>query len=285
MTLSTDELRKLLDKRLRSDADFDAFAIDHFPEVFRRFAGAMDRVQKTNILLVQADRGRLAALLKAAGEGGVEGDHGGPKGKGVGAGQGPLTVLFVAANPRSTTMLDLDREAEQLQLKMKNGKHGDAIKIVVRWAAKRSQLQKMLLEEQPHVLHFSGHGERDALMFEGEDGGVHPVDERAWADLLDILRDNLRLVVLNACESESLAEATVRHIDAAIGMRVPVGDVAAIAFSAAFYQAIAFGRSVDVAFRLGRNELLQQGIAEEETPRLKVKTGVDASTLVLVGTP
>lgn len=39
----------------RTDADFDAFCLDEFPSVLRRFSGGMDRVAKVNLLLMLVD--------------------------------------------------------------------------------------------------------------------------------------------------------------------------------------------------------------------------------------
>jgi hypothetical protein len=44
-------VRKLLDKTLRTNSDFESFCHDFFPEVYHRFSSSMDRVQKTTILL------------------------------------------------------------------------------------------------------------------------------------------------------------------------------------------------------------------------------------------
>lgn len=52
---TTASLRKLVQLVLITDSDLDAFCLDHFPELRRRFAYGMDRTQKLNILLEQAD--------------------------------------------------------------------------------------------------------------------------------------------------------------------------------------------------------------------------------------
>lgn len=44
-------LRRQLDQTLRTDADLDAFCLDYFPDVFRRFGTQMERTQKVNLLL------------------------------------------------------------------------------------------------------------------------------------------------------------------------------------------------------------------------------------------
>src|SRR5262249_38171426 len=65
-------------------------------------------------------------------------------------------------------------------------------------------------------------------------------------------------------------------------MNKAIGDRAAITFAASFYRALGFGRSVQEAFEQGKTALLLEGIAEECTPQLHVRKGIDASAIVLV---
>ncbi|MFY9797366.1 MAG: hypothetical protein WB988_18415 [Candidatus Nitrosopolaris sp.] len=61
-----------------------------------------------------------------------------------------------------------------------------------------------------------------------------------------------------------------------------ISDDATKDFAVYFYQALGFGKSIKDAFDLGLNQLKLSNIPEEQTPRLKVRDGVDASKLVLV---
>ena len=63
-TIDRPSVRRLLDKHLPDDASFDAFVLDHFPEVKRRFAGGMDRIQKTNLLLTIKEPSEVHAALQ-----------------------------------------------------------------------------------------------------------------------------------------------------------------------------------------------------------------------------
>lgn len=58
-------LRKTIMKTLKSDADFDAFCLDHFPAVYERFSDGMQRVAKVTHLLLHAE---LPAIAQALGE-------------------------------------------------------------------------------------------------------------------------------------------------------------------------------------------------------------------------
>ena len=105
--------------------------------------------------------------------------------------------------------------------------------------------------------------------------------------LVNVLRScnegNLRLVVLNACNTRPQAEALTEVVDCVVSMNRTVTDRAAIKFAASFYGALAFGRSVQRAFDQGVARLSAEGIVESDTPELLVRPGVDAAQLVLVG--
>ncbi len=60
---TTGSLRKLLQLVLISDSDLEAFCLDHFPTIQRRFAHGMERTQKLNILLEHADATEMLEWL------------------------------------------------------------------------------------------------------------------------------------------------------------------------------------------------------------------------------
>ncbi|MFL5589855.1 MAG: WD40 repeat domain-containing protein [Ktedonobacteraceae bacterium] len=64
-------------------------------------------------------------------------------------------------------------------------------------------------------------------------------------------------------------------------MNDAIGDQAALIFASSFYRALGFGRSIQEAFDQGRTSLLLEGISEEDTPELLVKTGINPSLIIL----
>lgn len=194
-----------------------------------------------------------------------------------------LRILYLAANPEATERLVLGRELRGIVERLRGASHGASIEILSCWAVRPGDLPQALLEIQPHILHFGGHvSERHGVVLEGAALEQEHVEPRAFVNLISTLRDNIRMVVLNACHSEPLARALVEHIDCAVGMRRSISDKAAVEFAAAFYQAIGFGRSVGVAFELGLCALELRGIAEDATPRLVTRGGMDASEILLL---
>jgi CHAT domain len=149
-------------------------------------------------------------------------------------------------------------------------------------------------------VHFAGHGHPDgSLEIASHTGRSQRIGADALAQLFQSYAGQVRLVVLNACYSDALADALVEHIDAVVGMTRAISDEAAIAFAPALYQQLAGGKSVQTACDVARSVVLGQlpeagepardvGVPEREsgsTPddagvRMRVRIGVDASTMV-----
>jgi hypothetical protein len=193
------------------------------------------------------------------------------------------TILFLAANPDGTQKLALDREAREIRSKIRAADHRDALVFHTEWAVRPDDLLQYLNELRPQAVHFSGHGTTGELILNDEDGRAKPVSRAALRALFGLHTKTVRLVVLNACFSKEQADAIVEVIGCAVGMSQAIGDEAAIVFAAAFYRKLGFGDSVQAAFDEGCVALMLQGIPEEKTPVLLVRSGVDASRVFLVG--
>jgi hypothetical protein len=221
-----------------------------------------------------------------------------------------VKVLFLASNPLQQSRLALDEEVRTITAQIRSAEHRDAIELISAWAVRRDDLQQLLLQHKPHILHFSGHGTRCTpievappstptsgrdmvasgkgqvaqLVLMGEGGQAQPMSEAALIHLLGVLKDNLKLVVLSACHSEPIAEALAEVIPYAIGMSGAIPDEAAIAFTAAFYRGLGFGRNLQEAFDLGKNALINLQVPEDQRPGLYCRKGaVDPAKVVLVG--
>ncbi|HWB80112.1 MAG TPA: CHAT domain-containing protein [Nannocystaceae bacterium] len=173
-------------------------------------------------------------------------------------------VLFLAANPQSTERLALDVECRNIDERLKLGPERP-LKFESRWAVRTIDLQQALLEVAPTVVHFSGHGAgTSGIVLAGkDDSAVQHVDGAALRGLFAAFADTVKVVVLNACWAEAQAQAIVEVVDAVVGMRDAVADEAALAFSLAFYQALAFGKPVAQAFALGVNQIELEGLADQ----------------------
>ena len=180
-----------------------------------------------------------------------------------------ITILFLAANPTDTTKLRLEQEYREIRSILRQAKFRDQFKLEHLSAVRAEELQGILLEYQPAIVHFSGHGsEFSELFLEDENGQSHPVSGVALQELFSILKDNIRLIVLNACYSERQARAISEEIDCVIGMAKAINDDAAIHFTTALYTALGSGRDIQTAFSLGCNQINLANKDGQDTPQL-----------------
>lgn len=197
-----------------------------------------------------------------------------------------MRILFLASNPRQSARLALGEEAKAIEDRLRSTEHRDGIVFKSEWAVTPDGLEDALLRERPTVVHFAGHGAGSpGIVFHGEDGRDEALlDAGVLGHLFQTLRDNIRVVVLNACYSEAQASALLQSIDCIVAMSDSIGDEAALKFSASFYRGLGYGRSVQTAFDLGINALKRAGLNDDEVvPVLRTRDGVDPSNVVLAG--
>jgi hypothetical protein len=221
----------------------------------------------------------------------------------------PLKILLFAANPFGD--LNLDEEIRRIEGKLDEGDLRK-IQLVPVLATRPGDLIDKLNRHRPKVVQFSGHGVRGSaipthgdhsnpsvsrkldggeaeaewegrIVLIGEDDKPHPVGEDALASLFQLHSDIVRIVVLNACFTESQAKAIAEHIDCVIGTTRSILDKAARILAARLYRSLAAGFSVSRALEEARIELKLQRLEEQaEIPRLWTRTGVDPSRVYLV---
>ncbi|MBP0019406.1 MAG: CHAT domain-containing protein [Cyanobacteria bacterium SBLK] len=166
--------------------------------------------------------------------------------------QTKVTVLFLAANPLTTTRLRLDEEARLIEKAIQGSELSSLFEVKQCWAAKIDELQGYLLRYSPDIVHFSGHGDSSSeIVIENDDGSPYAIPPESLAKLFSVLKDDIKLVVLNTCYSEQQAQSIVQNIECVVGMSGAVNDRSAMNFSYSFYQALAYGRNIKTAFDLG----------------------------------
>jgi len=181
----------------------------------------------------------------------------------------PQTILFLAANPKDTSRLQVDQELRDIAEGLQRAQKRDQFNLEQRLAVRPRDIQRAMLDIGPQIIHFSGHGAGEAgLMFEDDIGNTKLVDGAALAGLFELFSDQINCVVLNGCYSDVQAKAIGQHIPYVIGMNQAIGDKAAIAFAVGFYDALGAGRSIELAYKLGCAAIRLEGIAENLTPVL-----------------
>jgi hypothetical protein len=181
-------------------------------------------------------------------------------------------ILILTANPKNTDRLRLDEEVREIQAALEQSKNRDQFEVMTRWAVRVDDLQPILLDHEPQIVHFSGHGgESQGLALENELGEMQLVGSTALAGLFKLFKANVECVFLNACYSEEQAKAIYKHINCVIGMNQAIGDRAAVKFAKGFYRAIGTDKTYEQAFEFGCNLIDLQSIPESSTPVIKLK--------------
>jgi CHAT domain len=209
-------------------------------------------------------------------------------------------LLFLSANANDRSPLAVDREYNRVKMGLQTLGVWPTWRVAVEHAPAIAweQVPEQLLLHGASIVHFAGHGYPDgSLEFSTHDGGPQRIRPDGLARLFESYAHQVRLVVLNACYSDALADALTQHVDAVVGMTHEISDEAAILFAPAFYQQLAGGKSVQTAFEVARGVLLGQlpetGARsrdaepdeparddEDALPRVRVRVGVDASRMV-----
>jgi hypothetical protein len=175
-------------------------------------------------------------------------------------------VLAIFANPKGTDPLRLGEEDRVLRECLRLARHR-RMNLEARHAATVHDLRRELLDEQAHVVHFSGHGTGHGLAFEDESGRVKVIPPAALGDLLAAYVPPIHTVVLNACYSNVHAEA-LRKIPYAVVMRQAIADRTAIEFARGFYDALAAGKNSEFAFFEGLRTINLLGLQGDDIPQL-----------------
>jgi len=195
-----------------------------------------------------------------------------------------LRVLILGASSEGD--LRVGREQKRIRAAVESALHRDQIQLDVRPAATTADLLDGMTRFRPHVVHFSGHGGRDLIVFEEERDEQHagqPVTATAFLAALEATDDPPLLVLLNACDSADQAASLVgAGVPFAIGMTDEIDDGDAINYAAQFYAALANGQSIQSAHLSGQAALQLAGLTGAELPTLVAAEGVDAAQTWLV---
>jgi hypothetical protein len=191
----------------------------------------------------------------------------------------PLRVLVVLAAPRDQPVLDVEAEAEHIGQALRPLIDGGQVTLAVEQHVTKRGLRQQLMQVNPHVLHYVGHGglDRDrgrgVLLLENGQALTDPLDSSMLGTLLK--GSAVRLAVLNACLSAREAPAAgpsfARRraaflgvgpalVDAGLGavvaMQFTLADASARLFAEDFYDMLARSLPVDECVSRAREALL-----------------------------
>ena len=191
-----------------------------------------------------------------------------------------VTILFISANPNDLSVLKLGEEIHQIDKALLPFK--DNFVLQQQWEVRFNELAGTILRFNPDIIHFSGHGTASSeIILVDNSGFSRPVSSVALRLLFHGLntKNSIKCVVLNACYSEKQAEVIAQDVDCVVGMSKTTNDDASINFSTSFYQALAYGKSVQDAFTLGLSQYCSIDPTGQNVVHLIPKKGVDPQTI------
>lgn len=180
-------------------------------------------------------------------------------------------ILMAAASPGDIDRLRVDKEHRIISEVLLDSSGRNNFKIKLLSAVQGADFQRELLEYKPHIVHFSGHAEKDRVAFDGNGKKAQWVDSEAVAGLLASAASHVECVVFNACWTDDLAESVGQSIDYVIGMAESVYDKTSIEFSRGFYTALFAGAFYPKAFEHGRLAVQMKGLPDFQIPKLKIR--------------
>lgn len=180
-----------------------------------------------------------------------------------------LKILMLTANPAKTTKLNLDKEHSFITQKLQ-GKQ-DAFIMLLKKAVSGTEFKEFTQQEQPDILHFSGHGEGGkyaGIIVQNDDkNGEALIPIGGLKALFKFFKKkfNIKVVLLNACHTQEQAATIAQYVEYVIGTNVAIGDTLASAFSSGFYFQLAENSHLNIedAFDSGRTEAVMKGADEE----------------------
>lgn len=133
----------------------------------------------------------------------------------------------------------------------KLSRYGSLFALENESSVRLTQLNFLISNHDPDIVHFSCHGSFQELCLEDDNGGSCPLNVDLLEDIFRRLSERVKCVVINACYSAEQAEVISEHIDFVIGMNQAIGDGAAIDYSVGFYGALGAGETIDQAHKCG----------------------------------
>jgi hypothetical protein len=175
-----------------------------------------------------------------------------------------LHILLAFANPKGSTALRLGEEERAIREAINLSAARDLITLDTLNAATVDDFRRKILfseasSSEYDIVHFSGHGEPGALLFETSDGSFAESPLEALAAFIKT-HQSIKCVVMNACYSMADLICVAPYT---VGMEDSIDDKAAVEFARAFYDAIGAGKDFESSVEEGKNNVGMKALAKD----------------------
>jgi hypothetical protein len=174
------------------------------------------------------------------------------------------TVLMLAATPPDHPKLSLAEEYDQIKDLLERARSRDAFALELRAAAEWDDFPREILDKNPSIVHFSGHGAgAKGVLLRDDSAKSRLATTDELTELFKPEENEIECVLLNACMSLEQATEIVKYVPYVIGMKQEIGDAAAVDFARGFYLAYFAGQSVGASFKWGCAEIRAESLRDD----------------------
>lgn len=177
-------------------------------------------------------------------------------------------ILFLSANPVSTTRLRVDAEVSRVDEALKSSQFRSRFDLENKGAVRLDTFSTLILENDPAIIHFSGHADKEGIALEDREGQTKVLANNAIDEIFKLFKNRVKCVVLNACYSENQAKIISKHGIYVVGMNDEINDDVAINFSVGFYLGIVNGKDPVFSYNFARTKILAENTSSSSIPVL-----------------
>lgn len=163
-------------------------------------------------------------------------------------GRGPKKILYLAASPKGETRIEGDKEYQRIKAALERGRKRDNyVFLNPEFAVTGDELIRSM-REKPQIIHFSVHGESEALIIADHDNNAQPLPQVALIRLLKPLQGITEVVIFNSCYSSHLAREISKLGMYVTGNNFEILDTASISFVSGLYSGLGEGKTFEEAY-------------------------------------
>lgn len=195
-----------------------------------------------------------------------------------------LKIVLLVTNPERRASLQTGVEARYIDEGIRLANRASEVELKVVLAPTLDTLLDTLNAYSPDVIHFSGHGGGQALLFDnyraGDDGGTI-LDFDMVSRVIEATSVTPKLLVLAACDTVDGADRFLDSVPAVVAMADTIEDEAACEFSKRFYQSLSAGATILNSLDQAKIGLEHRGYTDADLPTLLIRNRQDGQLALL----
>ena len=187
-----------------------------------------------------------------------------------------LRIAYLVTNPDAAATLNTLQEAKQVLNVISQAPLSNKIDLRPFLSPSFDDLIDALNDFHPNVVHFSGHGGDETLLFDNEnigDVGGTSLDFDTIVELLDAVDFKPDGLILMACDTVDGARKFLDHTKFVVAMADSIDDNAASEFAVRFYRSIGSGVALKTAVKQGKVSIKAKSYPDADLPTLLTETG------------